>query len=160
MIHLDFQVATDEVDEADLPTYEQCLEWVDAALLEDWGMGETELTIRLVDQDEIQQLNRDYRDKENPTNVLSFPFENPPGLVDLGEELPYLGDLVISAAVVEAEAAEQNKPILAHWAHMIVHGCLHLQGMDHLDDDEANEMEALEIEILNGLGFDSPYEKA
>ncbi len=75
MIHLDFQVATDEVDEADLPTYEQCLEWVDAALLEDWGMGETELTIRLVDQDEIQQLNRDYRDKDNPTNVLSFPFE-------------------------------------------------------------------------------------
>lgn len=160
MIQLDFQVATDEVAQADLPTQADCVEWVNAALLEDWGMGETELTLRIVSKAEIQQLNQDYRGKNTPTNVLSFPFENPPGLVDLGEELPYLGDLVICAAVVLEEAKQQQKPLNAHWAHMIVHGCLHLQGMDHLAEDDADEMEALETEILTGLGFKAPYETA
>lgn len=158
MIHLDVQNATQAPNEA-LPEREACLEWVGAALLEDWAGGETELTIRFVDEDESQALNRDYRGKDKPTNVLSFPYENPPGLVDLGEELPYLGDLVICYQVVEREAQEQVKSLQAHWAHMVVHGCLHLQGMDHIEDDEAEEMEALEIEILKGLGFDSPYDE-
>lgn len=158
MIHLDYQVAVEEVDEAELPTYEQCLKWVEAALLDDRLEGETELTVRIVDEDEIQTLNRDYRGKDKTTNVLSFPFENPPVLVDLGEELPYIGDLVICAAVVLQEAKAQHKPLEAHWAHMVVHGCLHLQGMDHMEDDEAIEMEALEAEILADLGYDSPYE--
>lgn len=84
--------------------------------------------------------------------MLSFPFEAPPGL-----ELPLLGDLVICRQVVEREAAEQDKPLMAHWAHMVVHGSLHLLGYDHIEDDEAEEMEALERDIMQELGFANPY---
>lgn len=158
MIHLDFQNAVDDIAEDFLPSFEECENWVESALLDDWASGETELTIRIVDQAESQTLNADYRGKDKPTNVLSFPFENPSVLVDLGEELPYLGDLVICAEVVIAEANDQNKVLMDHWAHMVVHGCLHLQGFDHIEEDEAEEMEALEIEILDSLGIASPYE--
>ena len=108
--------------------------------------------IRLVDEAESRQLNRDYRGKDRPTNVLSFPFEAPPEVLT-----PLLGDLVICAPVVVREAREQGKPADAHWAHMLVHGVLHLLGYDHLEPAEADEMEALERDILAGLGFPDPY---
>lgn len=145
------------VDALDVPTQQQCEQWLQASLVGDLARETNEVTIRVVDLEESRALNRDYRHKDSPTNVLSFEFEQPPGLVDLGEALPYLGDLVICAEVVAQEAKEQNKPLVAHWAHMIVHGCLHLQGYDHLDDDDAEEMESLEVEILQGLGFSDPY---
>jgi len=155
MVEIDLQWG---VEEQTLPTLEQCQEWVQASLIGDTAAEANELTVRIVDSQESQDLNRDYRGLDKPTNVLSFEFENPPGLVDLGEGLPYLGDLIICAAVVEQEAKEQNKSLEEHWAHMIVHGTLHLQGFDHLDDEEAEEMESLEVEIMHGLGYDDPYE--
>ena len=112
-----------------------------------------EITIRLVDSDESQQLNNQYRGKDKPTNVLSFPFEVPTGI-----ELDLLGDLVICAPVIAAEAIEQNKSENAHWAHMVIHGCLHLLGYDHINDQEAEEMEALEIALLAKLNIADPYQ--
>ncbi len=99
--------------------------------------AEAEVTVRIVDESESQQLNFDYREKDKPTNVLSFPFQCPPGI-----ELPLLGDLVICAGVVAQEAKEQQKTLTAHWAHMVVHGSLHLLGFDHINDADALEMEA------------------
>jgi probable rRNA maturation factor len=110
------------------------------------------VVIRLVGADESRRLNADFRHKDSPTNVLSFPFDPPPG-VDIG----HLGDLVICAPVVEHEAQAQGKALAAHWAHMVVHGMLHLQGLDHQDDAEAEHMETLETGILGGLGFPAPY---
>lgn len=111
-----------------------------------------ELTIRLVDNDEMQELNRDYRGKDYPTNVLSFPCD-----WDLPEEPRLLGDVVIAAAVVNREAKEQKKTMEAHWAHIVIHGFLHLLGYDHIEDDEAEKMENLEREILAQLGYADPY---
>ena len=113
---------------------------------------ESEVTIRLVDDAESHELNLTYRGKDKPTNVLSFPFEAPPGI-----EMPLLGDLIICRQVVEQEAKEQQKPLEAHWAHMVVHGSLHLLGYDHIEDDEAEEMESLETEIMLALGYEDPY---
>ena len=113
---------------------------------------EAELTVRVVESEESQSLNSTYRGKDKPTNVLSFPFEQPPGM-----QLPLLGDLVVCQNVVEKEASEQNKILLHHWAHLIVHGTLHLLGFDHIEDDEAELMESLEVEILHNLGIDDPY---
>lgn len=129
------------------------------ALFEAWtekawqGENPTEVTIRIVDSDESRELNHQYRGKDKPTNVLSFPFEAPAGIT-----VPLAGDLVICAPVVEQEAREQNKDAVAHWAHMVVHGMLHLQGYDHIEDNEAEVMEALEIRLLAQLGFANPYE--
>jgi probable rRNA maturation factor len=114
---------------------------------------DAELSIRIVDAAESQALNRRYRGKDKPTNVLAFPAELPPEL-----ELPLLGDLVICRDVVEAEAAEQHKPLAAHWAHMVVHGTLHLVGFDHESDEEAEAMERLETEVLAELGWPNPYQ--
>lgn len=125
--------------------------WARAALA-DTG-GSHELTVRIVDAKESAALNKEYRHKQGPTNVLSFPFEAPPGVVTR-----LLGDLVLCAEVVQREAQEQGKSPQAHWAHMIVHGVLHLRGFDHLAPDEAVEMEALETEILARLGYPDPYE--
>lgn len=111
-----------------------------------------ELTIRLVNSDESQHLNKQYRKKDKPTNVLSFPFEVPEGI-----ELNLLGDLVICSSVVEQEASTQNKALFDHWAHMVIHGCLHLLGYDHINDTDANEMEALEVKILAKLSIVNPY---
>jgi probable rRNA maturation factor len=128
--------------------------WTDAALA-DLG-GDAELVIRVVDEAESRALNREYRGKDKPTNVLSFPFEAPQGVP--AEEIGnYLGDLVICAPVVEREAGEQGKPLAAHWAHMVVHGILHLRGYDHQDEAQAREMEDREREILDGLGIADPY---
>lgn len=113
---------------------------------------ESEITIRIVDEQEIHELNHQFRDKDKPTNVLSFPFQ-PPEFV----ELPLLGDLVICRGVVEKEAIEQHKTSEAHWAHMIIHGVLHLLEHDHILNEEAEIMEGLEKEIMQVLGFDSPY---
>ena len=111
-----------------------------------------ELTIRLVDNDEMQELNRDYRGKDYPTNVLSFPCD-----WDLPEEPRLLGDVVIAAAVVNREAKEQKKTMEAHWAHIVIHGFLHLLGYDHIEDEEAEKMENTEREILAKLGYADPY---
>ena len=146
---LDLQLAC--ADTANLPAEADFQRWLDAAVLP--FQEEAEVTIRLVDEAESNQLNLTYRGKDKPTNVLSFPFECPPGV-----ELPLLGDLIICRQVVEREANEQNKPLLAHWAHMVVHGSLHLLGYDHIDDEEAEEMEALEVEFMQALGYDNPYQ--
>ena len=146
-ITLDLQLASTAKD---LPGAEQFQRWLDAAILP--FQAEAEVTIRLVDENESQQLNLTYRGKDYPTNVLSFPFQCPPGV-----ELPLLGDLVICAPVVAKEAAEQNKPLHAHWAHMVIHGSLHLLGFDHINDDDAEQMEAEEITILQQLGITNPY---
>ncbi|MBU1310839.1 MAG: rRNA maturation RNase YbeY [Gammaproteobacteria bacterium] len=146
-IILDLQLASNADN---LPTAEQFQLWLEAAILP--FQAEAEVTVRIVDNSESQQLNFDYRSKDKPTNVLSFPFQCPPGIA-----LPLLGDLVICAPVVQAEAAEQGKTLSAHWAHMVVHGSLHLLGFDHINDDDAEQMEAEEITILQQLGFTNPY---
>ncbi len=128
--------------------------WVAAAL--EGRIREADLAIRIVDADEGQALNRHYRGKDYPTNVLSFPAERPPGLPE-DARFPLLGDLVICAPVVAREAAEQGKPLAAHYAHLTVHGTLHLLGWDHEDDADAQAMERLEREILAALGVDDPY---
>jgi probable rRNA maturation factor len=119
--------------------------WIQASLFAD-----AELTVRLVDADEGRLLNRTYRGKDYATNVLTFAYAE-------SEDDPVSGDLVLCCPVVEREALEQGKPLEAHYAHMIVHGTLHAQGYDHETDDEAQEMEALETEILGRLGFPDPY---
>lgn len=146
-ISLDLQLASATKD---LPDEALFLKWLHAAIIP--FQDEAEVTIRIVDNDESQQLNHQYRGKDKPTNVLSFPFQNPPGV-----ELSLLGDLVICAPVVEQEATEQHKTAEAHWAHMVVHGCLHLLGFDHINDADAEQMEAEEIQILQQLGFNNPY---
>lgn len=136
---------------ADLPNSEMINSWVNAAL-QSIDEQNPELTIRIVDEVEAQELNEKWRQRSYPTNVLSFPFESPPGV-----NIPLLGDIIICAAVVKREAAEQQKSVESHWAHMIIHGCLHLLGYDHIDDYEANIMENLEIDILHRLGYSNPY---
>ncbi|MDO4430514.1 MAG: rRNA maturation RNase YbeY [Lonepinella koalarum] len=145
---IDLQIATENKE--NLPTLAQFTHWATQAVRAE--NLEPEITIRLVDEAESHHLNLTYRGKDRPTNVLSFPFECPDEV-----ELPLLGDLVICRQVVEKEAHEQGKLLLAHWAHMVVHGSLHLLGYDHIEDLEAEEMEALETEIMLGLGFEDPY---
>ena len=147
-IFVDLQIATENIER--LPTEEQIVQWATAAVQPEGD--EVEMTVRIVDEAESHELNLTYRGKDRPTNVLSFPFECPDEVA-----LPLLGDLVICRQVVEREAVEQEKPLMAHWAHMIVHGSLHLLGYDHIEDDEAEEMESLETQIMQGLGFDDPY---
>lgn len=147
-ITLDLQIAT-ESDTA-LPTEAEITTWLDAVVQR--FQDAAEVTVRIVDNEESQQLNNDYRGKDKPTNVLSFPFEVPEGI-----ELDLLGDLVICKQVVEHEAQEQQKPLTAHWAHMVVHGTLHLLGYDHIEDEEAEIMESLETEVMLELGFEDPY---
>jgi probable rRNA maturation factor len=126
--------------------------WVEAALRGAKHRKAAELSLRIVDSEEGRALNRDYRGKDYATNVLSFPAELPPGV-----KLPLLGDLAICAPVVAREAAEQGKHPRDHWAHMTVHGVLHLLGYDHMEEAEAEAMEALEARILAGLGIADPY---
>lgn len=123
--------------------------WAQAAL----NIQGLSVVVRFVDEPESRALNLAYRGKDKPTNVLSFPFEQPPGVDE-----PHLGDLVICVPVVESEAETQGKSRQAHYAHMLVHGLLHLQGYDHQTEDEATPMETLEIEILQRLGYENPYD--
>ncbi|XKH01436.1 rRNA maturation RNase YbeY [Marinobacter nauticus] len=133
-----------------VPGEEQFQAWGQLAWL---GDEPSEVTVRIVDEAESRALNHQYRGKDKPTNVLSFPFEAPAGIT-----VPLAGDLVICAPVVEKEAREQHKEPVAHWAHMVVHGMLHLQGYDHIEDEEAEVMEALEVRLLAQLGFGNPYQ--
>lgn len=146
---VDLQVVTSEPD---LPALDEIQLWVDAVLQRE-QRGEQEITIRIVDETESQTLNREYRGKDKSTNVLSFPFDAPDGL-----DIDLLGDLVICAAVVRNEAEQQGKALQHHWAHMIIHGTLHLLGYDHINDADADIMEGLEIDILSQLGIDDPYQ--
>ncbi|AMA44582.1 rRNA maturation RNase YbeY [Pseudomonas monteilii] len=147
MLELDLQRAT----EAAAPDDAAFRRWCELALRQ--RSADSEMTIRLVDLDEGRDLNHTYRHKDYATNVLSFPADVPDELLDI----PLLGDLVICVPVVEREAAEQGKALEAHWAHLVIHGCLHLLGYDHIDDDEAEEMEALERTLLAELGHPDPY---
>lgn len=143
---VDMQIATDDTR---LPEDDAFGAWAQAAWL---GDQDSEVTIRIVGTQESADLNTQYRNKSGPTNVLSFPFEAPAGIT-----VPLAGDLIICAPVVEREAREQWKTATEHWAHMVVHGMLHLQGYDHIEDDEAEAMEDLEIRLLAQLGFGNPY---
>ncbi len=145
---LDLQIACENNE--GLPAESDFQKWLDIVLPQ--FQEESEVTIRIVDDAESHELNMTYRGKDKSTNVLSFPFEAPPGM-----ELPLLGDLVICRQVVEKEAQEQQKALLAHWAHMVVHGSLHLLGYDHIVDEEADEMESIEIDIMQSLGYPDPY---
>lgn len=145
-------------DAARLPAAGELRDWAAAALAEADPRRETaEVTLRVVGRDEGAALNHRYRGSDGPTNVLSFPFQPPPGL-PAEDAAGLLGDLVICAPVVGCEAAEQGKADPAHWAHLVVHGVLHLLGFDHLDEPEAAAMEALEVRILQRLGFPNPYQ--
>ena len=147
---LDVQLA---LEAEDLPPPALLLAWAEAALeAEHHG---AELVIRLVDEAESAELNETYRGKTGPTNVLSFPFDMPPEV----EALQLLGDLVICVPVLRREAKEQGKAEWAHWAHLVVHGTLHLQGYDHQTEAEAAEMEGLEQQILARLGYPDPYQE-
>lgn len=146
-VQLERQLAS-EAD--DIPPESSFRRWASAALA--GRRSAAEIVVRVVDEDESRRLNRQYRGKDRPTNVLSFPFEAPPGVPS-----EHLGDLVICAPVVQREALEQGKTAEAHWAHLTVHGVLHLLGHDHLDDNEAEQMEALERTILAGLRYPDPY---
>ncbi len=132
------------------PDQEHIQRWVDAAL--EGFNQDTEIVVRIVDEQESTELNEQYRHKKGPTNILSFPIDVPEGI-----ELNLLGDLVICAPILKKEALEQHKALTDHWAHIIVHGVLHLLGYDHIDDDEAEFMESKEITILNKLNIKNPY---
>jgi probable rRNA maturation factor len=146
---IDLQIATPAEQ---VPGIKQFQLWADTAA-EACACTDKELTIRVTGLEESAELNERYRKKHGPTNVLSFPFEDPPGI-----STEVLGDLVICAPVVQCEADEQGKHPEAHWAHMLVHGVLHLCGYDHIDPDEADEMELMETSIITGLGYPPPYD--
>jgi len=134
-----------------LPSVAQLQRWVEQAL--QGRRSEAELTIRIVDEDESAVLNSTYRHKNGPTNVLSFPFT-----ADVPLPVPVLGDLVICAPLMTSEAQAQDKTPEAHWAHIVIHGTLHLLGFDHLLPEQAQEMEIVEIGLMEQLGYANPYE--
>lgn len=138
-----------ESGEEDIPDEAQLQQWAERACLSDEQLV---TSVRIVGNDEMRELNNTWRGRNKPTNVLSFPMQSPD---DVDPKI--LGDLVLCAPVINVEARQQDKPVHAHWAHMVVHGMLHLQGYDHVDDRQAEEMETLEIRILEQLGFDNPY---
>ncbi|HEY9200287.1 MAG TPA: rRNA maturation RNase YbeY [Gammaproteobacteria bacterium] len=182
-LHIDIQIADDLADSVEEPPPRTQLQhWAEAAWQGD-AHTDVEVALRIVSAEESRQLNRDYRGKDKPTNVLSFPMQmdewhlpadlSPDDLTpdDVladdrhSEELSasdahwqILGDLAICAQVVVEEAQQQRKSLQAHWAHMLVHGMLHLQGYDHIEEDEAQRMEQLEIQIMQQLGFPDPYQ--
>jgi probable rRNA maturation factor len=150
MNYLDIQIATES---GDYPSEQQFQSWVDTVLSDRNQDGE--VVIRLVDTAESAELNQQYRHKTGPTNILSFPFEAPPGI-----EMDLLGDLVICAPLILQEAQQQHKQPADHWAHITIHGILHLLGYDHIVEADAEAMEALEIKLLNMLNIANPYQEA
>ena len=148
---IEIQVA-ERADSASIPPEKDLSAWADLVLATCEQQGD--VCIRLVDEAESRALNLQYRGKDAATNVLSFPAE-----LVLPEEagLAILGDIVLCTQVIEQQAAEQNKATAAHWAHMIIHGTLHLCGFDHIEAEDAEVMEAKEINMLSELGFDNPY---
>lgn len=147
MSEIDFQCASSAPS---IPREEDVQHWFNTA--SEAIKADAEACIRIVDSAEIQSLNKTYRQKDKATNVLSFPAEFPEEMA-----IPHIGDIVICADVVAQEAQLQNKPLTLHWAHMVVHGTLHLLGYDHIEDDQAQEMEAKETAIMAQLGFACPY---
>lgn len=135
---------------SDIPTEEQIHKWLAVACQEKQLCS---VSLRIVGTEEARILNREYRSKDYATNILSFPFEAPP--IPLSEK--HLGDLVLCKQVAGQEAQSQNKAVFDHWAHLLIHGMLHLQGMDHLTEAEAAEMESIEIRLLQNLGINNPY---
>ena len=135
------QYATDNTE---IPTRPQFRRWVKAALMQD-----AEIVLRLVDEPEGRELNQQFRHKNYATNVLTFVYN---------DTQPLTGDIVLCAPIISKEAQQQNKKLLAHYAHLTVHGILHLQGYDHIEDDEAVAMEQMETQILARLGYDDPYQ--
>ncbi len=160
-ITLDIQVALGNEDEynfnaseLNIPTREELQHIVETVISP--FRNEAELTIRFVNEAESHELDLQYRQKDRPTNVLSFPFEYPDVIPE--EQRIVLGDLVICKQVVEKEALDQNKKLIDHYTHMVVHGCLHLLGYDHITDEEAEEMESIEVEIMTQkLNLPNPY---
>ncbi len=151
-LELDLQQAC----KAEIPKQSLFKQWIKAVLIEANYSKDVIITVRLVDRQESQQLNAEYRDKDKPTNILSFPFEPPPG-IEAKEIDQYLGDLVICADIVEQEAQQQSKSLESHWAHMSIHGVLHLLGFDHIEAEDAEKMESIEIDLLLSLGYANPY---
>ena len=147
-LSIDIQMACPSED---APDEDSIKRWASAAIRDERDISE--LNLRIVDEIESAEFNQQYRGKSGATNILSFPFD-----AVTPEPLPILGDLVICAPVVNREAAEQHKTLPAHWAHIIVHGVLHLLGYDHIDDNDAEQMEALETAIMLKLDFPPPYE--
>ncbi len=151
-VQVDVQNACDDDTAPEIPVVES---WIVRAVRASGADGDAEVSVRIVDAAEIHALNSDYRGKDKPTNVLSFPAGDVAGLP---ADMPVpLGDVVICASVVREEAAAQGKAITDHWAHMLVHGTLHLLGYDHETETEAAEMEALETRILSEHGVADPY---
>ena len=148
---IDIQSASTEP----VPAEDDIRRWVAATIATQKQSKSVELTVRLVDKEEMASLNETYRGKSGPTNVLSFPADLPDEL-----EQPLLGDIVICAPIVREEAEQQRKEVEAHWAHMTVHGTLHLYGYDHVLDDEAAVMESIESNILSNMNYARPYENA
>lgn len=147
---------------SDIPGQQDIQLWLDT-LLSYEQLDRKEVTVRIVDDEEIHQLNQQYRGKDKSTNVLSFPFEMPEVYFPDGEKIDesmshFLGDIVICAQVVTQESKQQNKPLGHHWAHMLIHGTLHLLGYDHIEIQDAQEMEGIEIAILKKLAIDDPYQ--
>jgi len=138
-----------DAEEGDIPDATLVQQWAEKACVCD---DQVITSVQIVSKDEMRELNNTWRGKNRPTNVLSFPMQSPDEV-----DLKILGDLALCADVINTEARQQHKPAQAHWAHMVVHGMLHLQDYDHIDEHQADEMEALEIRILNQLGFDNPY---
>lgn len=152
-IDIDRQLAAHISPGEYLPDHDTLVAWVARVLEELCYEQPVQMSIRIVDEQEITGLNAAYRKKNQPTNVLSFPYEPLPGV-----NVPLLGDIVICAVVVARQAQQQGKTLQQHWAHMVVHGLLHLLGYDHVKQADAEEMEMLEINILSQLGFPNPYD--
>lgn len=146
-IKVDIQRATDD---ADIPDNRLFRKWAKKAL--SVYDQDAELTIRIVDEKEGMTLNRKWRKKKGPTNVLSFPYSDETGLAN-----GLLGDIIICAPVIRREAKEQKKTPESHWAHMVIHGTLHLLGYDHIKPEDAGKMESLEIKLMESLGYTNPY---
>ncbi len=150
-VTIDITISEDiESGDDDVPEPAQLQVWAAAAYL---GSVPAIASMLVTTADEMQQLNKQYRDHDKTTNVLSFPMQSPEEV-----DISLLGDIVLCASVIQQEAGQQSKSDDSHWAHMVVHGMLHLQGYDHVQNDEAENMEQLEISILDRLGFANPYE--
>ncbi|WP_455199836.1 rRNA maturation RNase YbeY [Kaarinaea lacus] len=152
MVEVDYQVASDIPADIFIPDEQLVTSWIEAVLAEINKDKEMQVSLCVVNKQEITALNAKYRNINKTTNVLSFPYEMMPGV-----ELSLIGDVVVCAEVVNEEAQQQGKSLQQHWAHMVVHGTLHLLGYDHIDHADAEKMELLEINILSKLGFSNPY---
>jgi len=154
-VHVDVEIASDS---ATLPPVNEIARWPRRAIAAAGRDSDLEVSVRVVDEAEMQELNRNFRGQDKPTNVLSFPAGDIRGLPpDAGTPL---GDIVVCAAVVSREAREQHKSLEDHWAHMLVHGTLHLLGFDHVEDADADVMERMETGILRDFGIANPYKES